>query len=642
MNKYDGLARIIIQNVGGKSNIISLTHCITRLRFKLKDESKANTDILKNTDGIVTVIQSGGQYQVVIGNHVPDVYQTVCEVGHITGASSAEEQPSGGEKMSVGARFIDIISGVFSPTLGVLAAAGIIKGLLALWAFIASRSGVDVTTSGAYMIWYTVADGFFYYLPIILGYTAAKKFKMNEFTGMALGIALVYPSMVSIAATDVVGSVFAGTAFAMNWHTTFFGLPVIMPASGYPSSVIPILLAVVCAAWLEKRLKKIIPDVVKVFIVPVLVLAIMIPATYLVVGPIATILSNLIGALFGALFEIPVVGGLVAGTLLGGAWQVFVIFGLHWGLVPIAILNLSTYGYDAILTTVFAASFAQSMVVLAIILRTKDQKLKSIAIPAFISGMFGVTEPCIYGVTLPKKKPFVISCIGAAVGGGIIGFSGAKGYILGGLGLFGLPNYIDPATNSIYSLIWVLIGLAAAMVIAFVLAFIMYKDDAPTKTETKNISSSSAKNEIVTSPLNGEIIELSQVEDDAFASNALGQGLAIIPSEGKVYAPFNGSVITIFPTGHAVGLLSDDGAELLVHIGLDTVKLNGEGFTKKVEQGSVVKKGDVLVEFDIDKIKAEGYSIVSPIIVTNTADYTDVIPTDKKEAKVGEEIITLL
>ncbi len=228
-SKYDGLARIIIQNVGGRDNIISLTHCITRLRFKLKDESKANTDILKATDGIVTVMKAGGQYQVVIGNHVADVYDVVCEHAHIVGdAPTASDDGGSEEKMSLGARLMDIISGVFQPCLFVLSAAGIIKGLLALWAFIAGQSGIDVTTQGAYQIWYAIGDGFFYYFPIILGYTAAKKFKSNEFVGMALGVGLVYPNMVAITGGDVLGSVLAGTAFQMDYYTTFFGIPVSM------------------------------------------------------------------------------------------------------------------------------------------------------------------------------------------------------------------------------------------------------------------------------------------------------------------------------------------------------------------------------------------------------------------------------
>lgn len=639
-SKYDGLARIIIQNVGGRDNIISLTHCITRLRFKLKDESKTNTDILKATDGIVTVMKAGGQYQVVIGNYVADVYAVVCEHAHIVGdALTVSDDGGDKEKMSLGAKLMAIISGVFQPCLFVLSAAGIIKGLLALWAFIAGQSGIDVTTQGAYQIWYAIGDGFFYYFPIILGYTAAKKFKLNEFVGMALGVGLVYPNMVAITGGEALGSVLAGNAFQMEYYMTFFGIPVIMPASGYTSSVIPIILAVALAAWIEQKLKKVIPTVVKAFLTPLFTLVIAMPLTYLVIGPVATIVCNAITLLFSAIYSLPVVGGLVAGVFIGAFWQVLVIFGLHWALIPLGILNFATLGYDYVLSPYFCVSFAQSMAVLGIICRTKDKKLKDMAVPAFISGMFGVTEPCIYGITLPKKKPFIISCIGGAIGGGIIGFAGVKSYTMGGLGLFGLPSYIDAANQSIYSLIWVCIGTLVAMAISFILTFVTYKDDAPAQT-TDNEKVKIANN--IASPMKGDVKALAESEDEAFASGALGEGLVIEPTEGKLYAPFDGEIVTFFPTGHAIGLKSTAGVELLIHVGVDTVKLNGEGFSPKAKQGDHVKTGDLLLEFDITKIKAAGYSIASPVIVTNIDDYADVIPTDATSVNVGDEVIMIL
>lgn len=484
-SKYDGLARIIIQNVGGKSNVISVAHCITRLRFKLKDESKANKEVLESTDGVIKVMQSGGQYQVVIGNQVNDVYDAVLEVGHFAGAGEVDEDGNaveggdeGGKSKSPVSVLIDVISGVIQPTLGVLAATGIIKGLLALFDFL----GWIPSTSGTYQVWYAVADGFFYFLPIILGYTAAKKFKMNEFIGMALGIALCYPNMVNITSGEVLGTVFAGTAFEMSYYTTFFGIPVIMPSSGYTSSVVPIIIAVVLAAKLEKWLKKVIPDVIKLFIVPFVTLVIMVPLTYLVIGPIASILCNVLTVIFSAVYGLPVVGGIIAGLLIGAFWQVLVIFGLHWSLVPLGLINYATLGYDFILSPYFCVSFAQTFVVLAMIFKTKDEKLKKIAIPAFISGIFGVTEPAIYGVTLPKKKPFIYSCIGGAVGGAFIGMMGARSYSMGGLGLFGLPSYIDvTGTTGLQSLIYVVIGTIIASVVAFALTWVLYRDEPANK-----------------------------------------------------------------------------------------------------------------------------------------------------------------
>ena len=483
-SKYDGLARIIIQNVGGKSNIISVAHCITRLRFKLKDESKANKEVLESTDGVIKVMQAGGQYQVVIGNQVNDVYDAVLEVGHLTAAGAVDEEgnaveeTAGGGKKSPVSLLIDVISGTLQPTLGVLAATGIIKGLLALFDFI----GLIPAASGTYQVWYAVADGFFYFLPIILGYTAAKKFKVNEFIGMAIGIALCYPAMVNSTAGTVLGTVFTGTAFEMSYYLTFFGIPVIMPASGYTSSVVPIILAVAIAAPLERWLKKVVPDVIKLFVVPFATLIVMVPLTYLLIGPIASILCSILSLIFNVIYSIPVVGGIIGGVLIGAFWQVLVIFGLHWGLVPLAMINYGLLGYDFILSPYFCVSFAQTFVVLAIILKTKDEKLKKIAIPAFISGIFGVTEPAIYGVTLPKKTPFIYSCIAGAIGGAFTGLMGTRSYSIGGLGLFGLPSFIDTTgTMGLTNMIYILIAILIASVAGFAMTYVLYKDEPAKK-----------------------------------------------------------------------------------------------------------------------------------------------------------------
>lgn len=483
-SKYDGLARIIIQNVGGKSNIISVAHCITRLRFKLKDESKANKEVLESTDGVIKVMQAGGQYQVVIGNQVNDVYDAVLEVGHLAAAGAVDEEgnaveeTSGGGKKSPVSLLIDVIAGTLQPTLGVMAATGIIKGLLALFDFL----GLIPAASGTYQVWYAVADGFFYFMPIVLGYTAAKKFKVNEFIGMAIGIALCYPAMVNSTAGTVLGTVFTGTAFEMSYYLTFFGIPVIMPASGYTSSVVPIILAVAIAAPLEHWLKKVIPDVIKLFVVPFVTLIVMVPLTYLVIGPIASILCSILSLFFNAIYSIPVVGGLIGGVLIGAFWQVLVIFGLHWSLVPLAMINYSLLGYDFILSPYFCVSFAQTFVVLAIVLKTKDEKLKKIAIPAFISGIFGVTEPAIYGVTLPKKTPFIYSCIAGAIGGAFTGLMRTRSYSIGGLGLFGLPSFIDTTgVMGLTNMIYILIAILIASVAGFAMTYVLYKDEPAKK-----------------------------------------------------------------------------------------------------------------------------------------------------------------
>ncbi|MGG0821264.1 beta-glucoside-specific PTS transporter subunit IIABC [Paenibacillus turicensis] len=636
--KYEDLAKSIISNVGGKENVNSLTHCVTRLRFKLKDEGKANTDVLKNMDGVVTVIQSGGQYQVVIGNHVSEVYAAVTSVAGISDGSV--ENDSSEEKMSLFNRFIDIISSVFAPTLGVLAATGMIKGFNALF----EALGWLTKTDGTYQILNAVGDCLFYFFPIFLGYTAAKKFNMNIFIGMAIGASLVYPSFTGLMdpSNTPLYTLFEGTIFQSPVYITFLGIPVIL--MGYSSTVIPILISTYVGSKLEGMFKKVVPSVVRTFLVPFFTLLVIVPLSLIVIGPISTWAGTLLGQ---GLLWVYNLSSVVAGILIGGFWQVFVIFGLHWGLVPIALNNLAVLKNDPILAATFGASFAQIGVVLAILLKTKNQKLKSISIPAFISGIFGVTEPAIYGVTLPKKKPFVISCIAAAVGGGIIGGFGVKGYIIGGLGIFGIPSYIGP--KGIDMNLW---GAIIAIVVSFVLGFLMmffagFKDDEETDNKSTNNNGPTKGETLVTqetisSPIKGEVKALSEITDEAFSSGAMGKGVAIEPSEGKVYSPVDGVLTSLFSSGHAIGVTSNNGVDILIHVGKDTVKLKGKHFTAKVAQGDTVKKGQLLMEFDMAAIKEAGYTLTTPVIVSNTANYLDVIETDKKTVNLQDDLLTVV
>ncbi len=631
--KYEQLAKDIIQNVGGKENVNSLTHCITRLRFKLKDENKANTDVLKNMDGVVTVIQSGGQYQVVIGNHVPEVYADVNAVAGLGGESSTAADTSG-EKMSLFSRFIDMISGVFAPTLGVLAATGMIKGLTALLV----SMGVLVNTSGTYIILNAIGDCLFYFFPVFLGYTSAKKFNMNIFIGMAIGAALVYPTLSAVSAGKPLYTLFAGTSFESPVHITFLGIPVILMT--YSSSVIPIILSTYVGSKIEGFFKRVIPSVVRTFMVPFCTLLITIPLAFLIIGPIATWAGQLVGAGILAVYNL---SPIVAGLLLGAFWQVFVIFGLHWGFVPIAINNLTNLGSDPILAGMFGASFAQTGVVLAILIKAKSKKLKSLSIPAFISGIFGVTEPAIYGITLPRKKPFILSCIGGAVGGAIIGAMGTKAYIIGGLGVFGIPSYIGPNGFDL-GFYGAIIGMIVSFILGFVLMFFTkLTDDEPEtgKTEVSN-NDVLVKQETVFSPMKGDVIALSQVKDEAFSTGALGKGIAIEPIEGKVYSPVDGVLTSLFSSGHAIGITSNNGVDVLIHVGQDTVKLKGKYFTPKVKQGDTVKKGDLLMEFDVEAIKAAGYVLTTPVIISNSGNYLDVIETGKKSVSYQEDLLTVV
>ncbi|QWG30204.1 PTS beta-glucoside transporter subunit IIABC [Bacillus mycoides] len=638
--KYEQLAKDIIENVGGKENIISVVHCITRLRFQLRDEGKAKTDVLKNMEGIVTVMKSGGQYQVVIGNHVPDVYEAVVTIGDLH-TSAPDEADS--KKKGVFNQFIDVISSIFSPILGVLAATGMIKGLNALFVALGWLSN----TSGTYQILNAIGDSLFYFFPIFLGYTASKKFGGNIFIGMAIGASLVYPALSGLTTSKPLYTLFAGTMFESPVHITFLGIPVILMS--YASSVIPIIIAAYIGAKAEKTFKKLIPDVVKTFLVPFCTLLLVIPLTFIVIGPIATWAGQLLGQGTIWMYELSPV---VAGLFIGGFWQVIVIFGLHWGLVPVAINNLTLLGSDPVLALMFGASFAQIGAVLAVWYKTKQQKLKSLSIPAFISGIFGVTEPAIYGITLPLKKPFIMSCIGGAIGGGILGLAGSKVYMVGGLGIFGIPNFIDPKAG-ITMAFW---GAIVAIVVSFVLGFILtylfgfdkekiattVDEAAATSKEMnrKEVGSQNEKN-IITSPFEGKVIQLSSIKDAAFASGAIGKGVAIEPSIGKLFAPVSGTVSALFPTNHAIGIVTDYGAELLIHIGMDTVQLGGKHFSSHVAQGDRVEKGQLLIEFDIQGIQAAGYVVTTPIVITN-ADKYDVVVAEVNPIKIGENLIEVI
>lgn len=631
MGKYHDLAEKIIANVGGKENINSVTHCITRLRFKLKDEGKANEEVLKNMDGVVTIMKSGGQFQVVIGNHVPLVYGEVLEVAGITGEASGEEE----EKGNLFNRLIDLISGCFQPFLGALTACGMLKGFNALFLYLKlyeAGTGTDLFLTAA-------GDCIFYFMPVAIGLTAARKFKVADFTGIAIGMAMVYPTIQAsaLSAGKPIMTLFANTILESPVFIKVFGLPII--ANNYTSSVVPVILVIWFASIIQKLAKRIIPEMVQTFLVPMFTILISVFFGFLIIGPIITFLTNILGSGFTALYEF---SPILMSVTVGFFWQVLVIFGLHWSLIPLAIINLSTLGFDTILAASFSASFAQTAVVLAMFFKLKDKKLKELAIPAVISGIFGVTEPAIYGLTLPKKKPFVISMIGAAIGGLITGLLGAKSFIMGGLGAFGFVNHIDTASNDISSMITQFIAVGVAMVFSFVATMLFWKDDEVTE-ETEVQNEMGVRKEIVTSPVQGNMMPLETAKDQAFAQGALGKGVVIHPTVGEVVAPFDGTVMTMFPTKHAIGLISDNGLELLIHIGLDTVQLDGKYFEAHVEQGAKVKRGDKLVSFDIKAIEEAGFSVETPVIVTNSADYLDIIETDHKEGiSSSDELLTVL
>ena len=625
-SKYDGLARIIIQNVGGKGNIASITHCITRLRFKLKDESKANTDVLKNTDGVVTVMQSGGQYQVVIGNHVPDVFAAVVSVGHLESVSVKEgggEEEASQEKQGIFNAFISIVTGVFTPFLGVLCACGILKGFLSLFTAIGIMDGAG----GTYNILYSLGDAAFYFLPVILGYSSAKRFKLPEMEGLIIGLAMVYPYTLSGSGMDI---------------SNIFGIPVVAPSTGdYTSTVLPVICAVAFAAWFEKKYKKLIPDTIKLFTVPLITCLVTVCLTFWIIGPVTSVVSSGVGAFFNAVNDF---SPILMGLLVGFFWQILVMFGLHWALVPIALMNMTTGG-DVILTAMLGTTFAQTGACLGIALKTKDKKLKSLCPPAIISGLAGVTEPAIYGITLPKKAPFFRTCAISGVAGAVLCAMGLKDYQMAGMGVFSYTMFLNPENKTLTPMIIGIVISVICTIVAFILEMVFYKDSAP-KTEVKNETpvpeTAAVTPEEIGAPVKGEVIMLSEVADEAFSSGALGDGVAIIPEEGKFYAPCDGTISAFFPTGHAFGITTKGGAELLVHVGMDTVSLDGKGFSAKKQEGDTVKKGDLLLEVDLNVVKEAGFSTVTPVIVTNPDDFAGITRTDKKNVNHGDVVMSTM
>ncbi|MEI0530384.1 beta-glucoside-specific PTS transporter subunit IIABC [Brachyspira pilosicoli] len=626
MGKYESLAKEIIKNVGGKENINSLTHCVTRLRFKLKDESKANDEVLKNMDGVVTIMKSGGQYQVVIGNHVAEVYADVSSVAGIENSSSNDDDAN--KNTSLFNRAVDTISGIFQPILGVMSACGVLKGINAL--FIAL--GLYTNKSGSYILINGMGDALFMFLPLFLGFTSAKKFNLKPTIGLAIGAAMCYPSLqlnTLLGSGEPLYTLFNNTIFSSNVYLNFFGIPII--SMNYTSTVIPVIFVVYFASKCEKFFSKIVPDVVKFFVLPMLVIFVSLSVGFIVIGPVTTFASLVVSKI---VFTIRDFSPLVSGAIVGACWQILVIFGMHWAFLPVHFNNIITLGYDTIITPYFGSTFATVGVVFAILLKTKNKKLKDVAFPSGISAVFGITEPAIYGVILPLKKPFIVNCVVAGIVGAFFGLFDLHKFFMGGLGVFAFPGMINPDgthTNLIISVI----GALAAVVLAFIITWIIYKDKQSATNSDNNehidINQNNSKlleKETIFSPLKGKLLKLKDSKDEAFASESLGKGALIIPEEGKAVSPVNGTVTTVTPTLHAIGITSESGIEILIHLGINTVELNGKHFKSTLKEGDKVSVGDILIEFDIDSIVKEGYSIESPIIIVNTNEYLDVLETE--------------
>lgn len=611
---YDNLSKDIVSCVGGAGNVKSLFHCATRLRFKLKDESKVEKERLSQLEGVITVIYSGGQVQVVIGNAVGDVYDAIIKNTDIKVEKTEEDMGGKAEKQNLINIFMDTVSGIFAPILGAMCGAGMLKGILIL----CTTMGWLTAESGTYMILYAAADGVFTFLPIFLAFTAAKKFHADRFVSVGIAAALVYPSMTA--------------AYSEGVSLTFLNIPVVLVS--YTSSVIPIIISIYVLSKLEKLLKKVLPDICKNFLTPLLSLAIMVPATYLVIGPIADTAGNLLASGYTGMVNLSPV---VAGFILGLIWPAVVMFGLHWGFAPIVMNNIAKYGRDTLFTITGPNNMAQAGATLGVFLKTKNKELKSLSGSAALSAVLaGITEPAIYGITLKYKKPFYIGMVFSGIAGGIVAACGAGAPTLLSTSILTLPGYIGQGFA----------GFCIACVVAYfgsaIVTYLFGFNDnmiLNPKKENELEQLKEEKDVEIKAPVTGEILSLSEVKDEAFSSGTLGKGIAVIPKEGKIYAPCDGVVTALYPTGHAVGITSVQGAEILIHIGMDTVTLNGECFHIHVKEGEDVKTGQLLIEADLDGIRSHGLEITTPVVVTNPDQFNDVKLAETKQVTAGDAIL---
>lgn len=615
---YNILAKSILEKVGGAENIVGISHCATRLRLNLANENKAQDEALKKVPGVMGVVKKGGQYQIVIGSDVASVYRPFMEM-----ADLKEDTNEVVEHKSVLNRLIDTLTGIFTPILPAITAAGMIKAVLA----ILITFKLVPKEAQAYQILNFMADAAFYFLPILLASSAAKKFKCNPYLAMMLGGILLHPSFIAmVAASKESGEVIK-----------FFFLPV--SNAGYSSSVVPIILIVWFLSYVEPFADRISPKAVKFFTKPLFSILIVATAGLVVIGPLGFILSKYVADFMNA---INAHAGWVAPTLLGILSPLLVMTGTHYGLIPIGINNRMTIGYDTLLYPgMLGSNVAQGGAALAVSFKSKNTEIKQLASSAGITAICGITEPALYGINLRFKTPLYAAMIGGGIGGFFMGITSVRNYSGGSPGLLTLPSYIGGDNmNSFY---YACIGAAISIAIAFVGTLIFYRDPVEEEETVLDTNQSSEKGvfESILAPIEGDAISLKQVNDKTFSDGLVGKGAAIKPKKGTVIAPFDGEVITVFNTKHAIALKSDNGVEVLIHIGIDTVKLQGKHFNVFKQTGDKIKKGELLAKFDIAGIKAEGYDITTPVVITNHEMFSN-IQTNEKPLKKMDAFLTVM
>ena len=612
---YTQLAKEVVAAVGGKENIVNVTNCMTRLRFVLKDDSIPDKDKVAGIKGVKGVMNQGGQYQVIIGTHVSEVVKDVRREAQISGEGSInKEDMKLIKKDSLWNRFFKTISGCIMLMLAPMIAGGIIKGILVILV----TAGILTKTDGTYLVLYAAGDAILYFMPVIVGFTCGKVFDCNPYVTAVIGAAFLYPDLVS--------------AVSAEGGITFLKIPV--AATSYTNTFLPIVLASFVASKLEKLAKKFIPSMLQLMLVPTFVLAVTVPLSWIVIGPVMnTVSSWLSKGVFGIFGMSPLIGG----ALLGAFWQLVVLLGLHAAFIPILMNNLFSQGYDPVNAVLGLTVWALAGVTLGYALKNKDPEKRGIGFGSLASALCGVTEPAIYSIALPNFKLFVCAWIGGGISGGILGALGGKMYTMAGDGLFRIPAMINPEglDISFYGfIICALISFAVSAVLAFIMADSGVEEaeqvaeqmdtDMNNHVLEENKMISDNKETIIYAPVSGKVICREDIPDETFASGIMGEGVGIKPEEEIIVAPFDGEITSVVDTGHAVGLTSFDGVELLIHVGVDTVKMQGDGFQVFVTEGQKVKTGEKLLKFDRDKIRKAGYSDTTAVLVTNSDDYSSV------------------
>lgn len=612
---YKATAADVIKGIGGKENINHMEHCSTRLRFTLADDNKADIKFLESIDGVVGV-RNNVQMQVIIGNEVNEVYNEVQKlVGEVTSANSSTE---GKKDKKLGSIFLDFLVGIFQPLIPAIAGGGVLKSVLLLL----SMFGLISAEGTTYQILNFIGDAPLYFLPILVAMTTARKLNVNQIVAVATTGALLLPGLTTMIADGT-------TLFSLNVQNI-----------AYTYQVFPAILLVIFYSFMEKFFTKYSPKAIRIFFVPMMSMVITVPVTLLFLGPIGFQLGEVISS--GIMFLYSNLGWVATG-LLAASLPFMVATGMHKAMVPYAVSSMTSMGTELLyLPASLAHNISESGACFAVALRTKDSKTRSTAISAGISALFGITEPALYGVTIQNTRVLASVVIGSLVGGLFVGIMGVQAFALVGPGLASITMYADPENSM--NLVWAIVTFALSFVVSFVAAFILYKEELEVVEEVSEVTETKiieADEVTLTSPIEGEVIALSEVKDDVFSSGLMGEGIAIIPSKGVLYSPSTGKVKMIFNTHHALGMVTESGIELLFHIGLDTVQLKGEHFKPLVNEGDTVVAGQALIEFDLDAIKAKGYDPTVVVVVQNADNYSLKTINEHDEVDSNDAVVVL-